>query len=247
MSKAAEDLYYNTDDRLELARMLVTHLEKGDDEECSRIINSLYMQKEHTLFQEIGKLTRQLHDALGSCRNDQRISNLAAREMPDARQRLGYVMQKTEESAHRTLNAVETALPLSKKLKTDAASMTRDWQRFKRRELSAEDFRLLSKRLEKFLESVNTCTLEIDDCLSEILLAQDYQDITGQIISRVIGIVEEVEQGLVSVIRDCGETSQSPAETEPDIRAEGPQVNSKRADVVKGQDDVDDLLISLGF
>lgn len=244
----AEELVCTPDERLDLARSLVMHLEAGDEDDINSIINKLYTDKEQSLFQEIGKLTRQLHDALGTCRNDERISSLAERDMPDARERLRYVLTKTEESAHKTLGAVESALPISDRLMSNAAEMTSEWERFKRREMSAEDFRKLSKKLEKFLQSVNTESRDINDRLSEIMMAQDYQDLTGQIISRVISIVEEVEQGLVGMIQDCGQVETAAKKDGPDIAAEGPQVSTTdRSDTVKNQDDVDDLLSSLGF
>jgi len=245
---AAEDLGYSTDERLELARSLITHLEAGNEDDINSIINKLYTDKEQTLFQEIGKLTRQLHDALGTCRNDERITSLAERDMPDARERLRYVLAKTDESAHKTLGAVESALPLSAQLMSDAGLMTREWERFKRREMSAEDFRQLSKKLETFLQTVNTSTQQINGHLSEIMMAQDYQDLTGQIIGRVISIVEEVEQGLVGVIQHRSQPDSAGRQEGPDITAEGPRIHSdNRPDMVQGQDDVDDLLSSLGF
>ncbi|MCG8325211.1 MAG: protein phosphatase CheZ, partial [Thiotrichales bacterium] len=119
MTTAAEKLDITRDDRLELAHSLIRHIEEGNEVDTNRIISQLYTGKEQSLFQEIGKLTRQLHDALGSCRNDERLSSLAEKDMPDARQRLGYVMEKTESSAHKTLGAVEKALPLSDELKAE--------------------------------------------------------------------------------------------------------------------------------
>ncbi len=248
MTEAAEQLCVDTDARLELARELVTSMEQGSNETTDRIIDQLYSDKEQTLFQEIGKLTRQLHDALGNCRNDERISSIAEVDMPDARERLAYVIEKTSDSAHKTLGYVEAALPLSDQLKSEAVEMTEEWERFKRREMSAEDFRDLSKRLEKFLAAVNANNDEIHEHLTAILLAQDFQDLTGQIISRVINIVEQVEQGLVGMIRKCGEKKEETAKAGPNIDAEGPLVNAdKRNDVVNGQNAVDDLLSSLGF
>ncbi|MDX1518746.1 MAG: protein phosphatase CheZ [Gammaproteobacteria bacterium] len=248
MTTAAEEIYKNQDERLELAKSLVMHLENGDEEHFKQAVNKLYTEEEDSLFQEIGKLTRQLHDALETFRHDERIGNLAEKDMPDARQRLKYVIEKTDKAAHRTLGAVEAALPLSENLKAEAGAMSGEWERFKRREMSAEDFRELSKRLEGFLSMVNSCSMDIHEHLEEILLSQDYQDITGQIIFRVINIVDEVEHELVSMIRNCGDSKTGNVQSGPDIKSEGPQINpDKRPDVVSSQDEVDDLLSSLGF
>lgn len=134
--------------RLSLAKSLVSNIEQGNSNEVDQLITSLTNQHESMLFQEVGKLTRQLHDALGSFRDDERISNLAENRIPDARERLTFVIEKTEESAHRTLNAVEEALPIAHELEENGKAMRQAWAKFTRREMNAEEFRQMSKRIE---------------------------------------------------------------------------------------------------
>ena len=232
------------DMRLSLAKSLVKKLEQGNNAEVEQLISSLTSQHESMLFQEVGKLTRQLHDALGSFREDERISHLAENRIPDARERLNYVIDKTEESAHRTLNAVEEALPIAHELQENGSSMRKEWSRFTRREMNAEEFRQMSKRIESFLESVEQDARQLNKGLSDVMMAQDYQDLTGQIIRQVIDLVQDMEEGLVSVIK---KSSRVKTESKG-IVAEGPQINKNNdPHVMSGQDDVDDLLSSLGF
>ena len=237
------------DMRLSLAKSLVNNLENGNINEVDQLIASLNSQHESLLFQEIGKLTRQLHDALGSFREDERISNLAENRIPDARERLNFVIEKTEESAHRTLNAVEEALPIAHELEENGRVMREEWAKFTRREMNAEEFRQMSKRIEGFLESVEVDAKHLNKGLSDVMMAQDFQDLTGQIIRQVIELVQDLEEGLVGVIKKSGRMRTVVEEKKgTDIVAEGPQVNKEGdPNVMSGQDDVDDLLSSLGF
>jgi len=235
--------------RLEKAKVLVRELEAGNETAAEQILEDMAREREVGLFFEIGKLTRELHDALGSMRMDSRLAGIAEQDIPDARERLNYVIEKTEEAAHRTLNAVEDSLPLSARLRTEADRIDDDWGRFRRREMSLEEFRSFNTTFGGFIEEVRNTTVALNEKLSDVLLAQDYQDLTGQVIRRVIELVEEVEESLVRLIRSSG--VQMPASSEGQaqpVGAVGPQVlKSEQAATVAGQDDVDDLLSSLGF
>ena len=248
MTTDSAEVQQPIDMRLSLAKSLVTSLEQGNTAEADQLINSLTSQHESMLFQEVGKLTRQLHDALGNFRYDERISHLAENRIPDARERLSYVIDKTEESAHRTLNAVEEALPIAHELEENGSIMRRDWAKFTRREMNAEEFRQMSKQIESFLETVESDAREINKGLSDVMMAQDFQDLTGQIIRQVIKLVQDLEENLVCVIKNSGRIANTMEEETKDIVAEGPQVNKEDSpDVMSGQDEVDDLLSSLGF
>lgn len=236
------------DMRLSLARSLVSSIEQGKSEEIEHLIKNLTSQHESMLFQEVGKLTRQLHDALGSFRDDERISDIAESRIPDARERLNYVIEKTEESAHRTLNAVEDALPIAHDLENKGKQMRQDWAKFTRREMNAEEFRQMSKQIERFLESVEVDAKDLSKGLSDVMMAQDFQDLTGQIIRQVIVLVQDLEEGLVSVIKNSSRLTKEVEGNKKDTVAEGPQVNKQDdPNILEGQDDVDDLLSSLGF
>ncbi len=242
----AAEIQPPTDMRLSLAKSLVTNLEQGNTAEVDQLIANLANQHESVLFQEVGKLTRQLHDSLAVFGNDDLFPDLAENRIPNARERLKFVIEKTEESAHRTLNSVEEALPIAHDLEENGSNMREDWAKFIRREMDAEEFRQMSKRIESFLETVEVDAKQLNKGLSDIMLAQDFQDITGQIIRQVIELVQEMEESLVTVIRNTGTKTKS--DSPKYIVAEGPQVNQEdNPDVMSGQDDVDDLLSSLGF
>jgi chemotaxis protein CheZ len=245
---SAAEIQQPIDMRLSLAKSLVANLEQGNTTEVNQLISNLSNQHESVLFQEVGKLTRQLHDSITCFGDDDRFSGLAENRMPDARERLSFVIEKTEESAHRTLNAVEEALPIAHELEEHGKTMRQDWEKFTRREMDAEEFRQMSKRIEGFLQHVENDAKDLNKGLTEIMMAQDFQDITGQIIRQVIELVHDIEEGLVTAIKNSGMTTISHDEDKKDVVAEGPQVNQEdNPDVMSGQDDVDDLLSSLGF
>ncbi len=172
--------------------------------------------------------------------------------MPDAAERLRYVISTTEKAANTTLGAVEESLPLAEKLRADSRHLSEQWEKFNSRQLTVDDFRALSTELSRFLALTQTNSEALHDKLSEVLLAQDYQDLTGQVIRKVITLVNDVEKKLVELLRVSGYHSrpaaQDAVEKGRDTAPQGPVVPGvDQGDLVSGQDDVDDLLSSLGF
>ena len=98
---------------LDQARELVAELESGNTSAAERLIEELGRKREQVLFQELGKMTRQLHDALNGFAVDARIVSMTETEIPDAKARLNHVITMTEESANKTLQAVENAVPIA--------------------------------------------------------------------------------------------------------------------------------------
>jgi chemotaxis protein CheZ len=244
--------------QLDLARCLVGQLEAGDRAGADESIRQLRLPYERELFEELGKLTRDLHEALNSFRGDSRLIELTRDEIPDAQERLNYVVSMTEQATHRTLNALDESMPIAESLHERSASLREQWSRFRNRELSVDEFRELARELDDFLAVSGQETDRLRSLMSEILMAQDYQDLTGQIIRRVIRLVQEVEENLVGLIRLSSARMElpkgpkaSPDEAEAsEIQGHGPIVPNTQdvvADVVSGQDDVDALLSSLGF
>lgn len=231
---------------------LASSIESGNEDEAARLLDELTSLREKALFQELGRLTRDFHEALQSFRLDARIVNIASKDFPDARERLNYVINMTAESADRTMTAIEQSMPVCDRLEERAQELKNHWERFTSRQMGADEFRDLSRRLGDFLGQVATDTPTLRNNLQEVLMAQDFQDLTGQIIQRVIRLVDEMESSLVDLIRISGQgLSQSRKEEEPaeedKIKAVGPAVPGLDQGTVTGQDEVDDLLSSLGF
>ncbi|MBK5971021.1 MULTISPECIES: protein phosphatase CheZ [Thiorhodovibrio] len=256
MSQQQEEL---NEHQLELARLLIEQLESGQTDEAALTIQRLGAPYERELFEELGRLTRELHEALRGFRDDSRLIELTQSEFPDAKERLNHVITMTEQATHRTLNAVDEGLPIAEALHEKSARFAESWTKFRGRELSVEQFRDLTHELDDFLHHATAETKRMGSLMSEVMMAQDFQDLTGQIIARVIKLVQEVEGNLVGLVRLSGarlepdkiHQSATTAVAEPDaLAAQGPAVpNTKdaEAEVMSSQDDVDALLSSLGF
>jgi len=249
----------DNDALLSQARSLVAELEAGNAASAEKMIEELGRIREQTLFRELGKMTRQLHDSLTSFALDSRMQSLAESDIPDAKARLNHVITMTEDSANRTLTAVEGTLPIAEQLQTSANDLHAKWERFRNKDMNVDEFRSMSREIDSFLGATCEHAGQIHGNLSEVMMAQDFQDLTGQIIRRVINLVQEVEDNLVELIRlsggieaedrvDKGVKQDQPGDAQL-MQGLGPQVPgvSDAGATVSGQDEVDDLLSSLGF
>lgn len=241
-------------DSLGLAKNLVEHLEANDEEKASEVLAQLAGVGDSLLFLEIGRLARELHSAINESLLDPRLVELAENEIPDATERLRYVIDMTEQAANTTLASIEQSLPLADNLQRNATHLAEQWERFTSRALSVADFRDLSVDLKAFLSETQRDSQSLHDNLTEVLMAQGFQDLTGQIIRKVIALVGDVESKLVELVRISGSRTtggESQGAERGAKRASaihGPVVPGvDKGDVVSGQDDVDDLLSSMGF
>jgi chemotaxis protein CheZ len=154
----------------------------------------------------------------------------------------------TQQSADRTLNAVEECLPLAETLEKRSSHLLQEWGRLRSRLLNKEDFKQLSDELQAFLGDTQQDAKVLHQDLSDVLMAQDFQDLTGQIIRKVIDLVHDLEQKLVMLVRITGGKLDVKKSHESPEVLEGPTVPGiDQGDQVTNQDDVDDLLSSLGF
>lgn len=239
---------------LEQAKLLVQHLENGETESANDIIHTISLNESAELFSEVGKLTRQLHDSLTNFNVDEKLVGLAEVSLPDATSRLEYVIEETEKAANSTMDAVEKSMPIAEQLNDRLEAILPEWKKLMSRQIELGEFKHLCNELDFVLESVSKDSRALNSSLTEVLMAQGYQDLTGQVIRQVIGLVNEVEQHLVEMLATFGDTSQIKDKTQPSleiddkVKAEGPIIDAaKREDIMDNQDDVDDLLSSLGF
>lgn len=235
---------------LEKAQRLVELLSANDQTQADDLFRELAAPLQRELFDEVGKLTRQLHSALMDFQVDNRLVELANTEIPDAKERLSYVIDMTEQAANKTMDAVEECLPLANALTTNIQQVMPSWDKLMRREIALSDFKALCHNVQHLMSRSELDSNRLRELLNQILMAQDFQDLTGQMIRRVIDLVMEVESNLVSMLTVFGEQPviESQITQKNNIEAEGPIMNAElRQDVVTGQDEVDDLLSSLGF
>lgn len=237
-----------TPELLAQTEQLLEALRQGDESAAQQALMSLVDARESLLFKEIGSITRDLHDALRQFSADSRIEALTAEDMPDARERLRYVASLTEQAAHRTLGAAEQALPLTDNLIRRSQRVSERLTALREMHAGNQALQDALQPLETYLASVNREGEQVRAQLNEIILAQEYQDLTGQLLHRVILLLERLENEMVKLIRLMGPSGQTRA-PDPDAatRAEGPALPGGKPGVVQSQDEVDDLLASLGF
>ncbi|MDY6797396.1 MAG: protein phosphatase CheZ [Pseudomonadota bacterium] len=246
-----------TDKLRSQAEELLAKVNEGEYARAMTLINELSEVRDQSLYREVGRLTRSLHEAIRNFQIDPRSAEQqeALSKMTDASDRLEYVVKMTGNAANRTMDMVEEAMPRASGIRDEAEALSQEWARLRRREMEPAEFRELYRRIDLFFVRLVKDSSDLHSNLSEILVAQDFQDLTGQVIQKVTALVKEVEEhllGLVVMASHVDEITGTVHDIEQtEISSEegvGPQINSEeRAGVVSGQDDVDDLLSSLGF
>jgi chemotaxis protein CheZ len=194
----------------------------------------------------IGHMTRALHESLRGLGLDKLIEK-AASDIPDARDRLDYVARLSEQAAQKVLNATDAAGPLQDGIEASAGALRQSWQALLDNPASSEaEWRALAGASVAAMDVSRTQAVQTKTYLMDIMMAQDFQDLTGQVITKVTTIAQNLEQQLVQMLVDF-----APAEVKRDFGnglMNGPQINpTGSADVVSNQGQVDDLLDSLGF
>ncbi|MBK7665261.1 MAG: protein phosphatase CheZ [Sterolibacteriaceae bacterium] len=197
------------------------------------------------VFQKVGQMTRQLHDTLRELGYDKALQE-AAHALPDATSRLLYVAQMTEQAASRVLNATDIAKPIQDGIHDRSSLLGEKWDQLYANRLPVEEFKLLAAETRAFLHDVPRQIAASNAQLMEIMMAQDFQDLTGQVIKKVVDLAQKMETELLQVLV-ASMPEQMRGEAGGSLK-NGPVISAVgRKDVVTDQAQVDDLLESLGF
>jgi chemotaxis protein CheZ len=190
------------------------------------------------VFQQIGAITRLLHDTMQQLGVMPKLQT-ATEGLPDARSRLNYIANKTSDAANRVLNSVEQAKTEHHRISADTRALA---QSLVRDPVKA----VASGAVLNFAHDVEAATAKIDQHLTDIMLAQDFHDLTGQVVAKVVALANDLEDSLVKLLVQVVPPEQRD-KIDSSVLA-GPVVNPEgRTDIVKDQTEVDDLLASLGF
>jgi len=202
-------------------------------------------EKNKSVITQIGKMTRALHDTLRDLGVSKDIER-AASSIPDARDRLNYVATLTQEAAEKVLTAIETAEPVVSEMKAGGQQLSVKWDRLMSGKMGKDEFKLLMDETNRFVHLVPASATTINIILTDIMMAQGFQDLTGQVIKKIIEVTAQMEQQLLGLLLDS-----APREIKGEYDAgllNGPVINSDgRTDIVNNQNQVDDLLASMGF
>nr|WP_314626135.1 protein phosphatase CheZ [uncultured Noviherbaspirillum sp.] len=195
------------------------------------------------LFDRLGHIVRQLHDSLRELGYDRSLSDIAT-EVTDATDRLEYIATLTEQAANKVLNSIDEAMPVQDQLIARARDVDSRWAALFDGKLGVEEFKALAQDSRGFAAAVAEAGEAEKARLMQIMMAQDFQDITGQIIKKVVGITQKLERELAQLLVETAPQSHKVKEKEKvvDLLA-GPAVPAS----AMAQTDVDDLLADLGF
>ena len=202
--------------------------------------------QQETVFNRIGQMARSLHDTLSQLGYDKFLEKTVS-ALPDAKDRLAYVANLTEQAACRVLNATDVAVPLVDEIETSARTLGERWDKVFANQMGADEFKQLAVETRAFLNSdLPQKTKATHAQLTEIMMAQDFQDLTGQVIKKIVSLAQELESSLMSVLLEV--VPETKRTEEVNSLMNGPVVSAEgRTDVVVNQEQVDDLLDSLGF
>ncbi len=190
------------------------------------------------VFQQLGAITRQLHDTLSHLGVIPKLQ-AAAEGLPDARSRLNYIAEKTGAAANKVLNSVDCA-------KADHAHIIEQTRRIAAALVADPVKAVASGAVLNFVTDVEATTARIDAHLTDIMMAQDFHDLTGQVVAKVVTLAGDLEDSLVKLLVQAAPPEQ--VQKVEQHLLQGPVVDATvRTDVVANQGEVDDLLASLGF
>jgi chemotaxis protein CheZ len=203
-------------------------------------------QSDKPMYERLGGIVRMLHDSLRQLGYDRSLSDVAS-QITDAQGRLEHVASLTEQAANKVLNTVDTCIPEQEALSKKASDIETRWAMLFDGKLSIDEFKLLAGDSRQFASVVMEATETEKARLLDIMMAQDFQDITGQLIKKIVNITSTAERELAQVLRD---------NAPPEVKAAIAAAESKPVELMQGpaapglamaQDDVDSLLADLGF
>ena len=202
------------------------------------------------MYEQLGKMTRSLHDTLRALGHDKTIEK-TAEAIPDARERLAYVLIMTEQAASRVLNAVDAISPLQDSNQAEARDLQQAWERVADGRKDSKDYRDTVLRTRQFLQQVDANSETSKTQLMEIMMSQEFQDLTGQVIKKIVDLAQEMENQLLSLLSVSASASGHSAGNSEykDSLMNGPAMASDKhqKQAVSSQAEVDSFLENLGF
>lgn len=221
-------------------RDMTQALEQGDDLLFAERLQDLLRRREDSFFLRIAQLTQDLRAAFTALESDSRWNALAS-ELPDAGARLDHVLQLTEKAAHRTLDLVEESQAELATLGTCGQTLASSRARLHMAAGSSPALAQLAGELEGVERALSDSQGQLRQRLSELAMAQEYQDLSGQLLKRVTGVIREVERELMKLLSQRNGAQERVAGA--DTGLQGPAVPGlEKAGAVSGQDDADALL-----
>ncbi|QWT47212.1 protein phosphatase CheZ [Azospira inquinata] len=206
---------------------------------------------QHEVFNQLGKMTRNLHKTLGDLGQDNTLEKTVA-EIPDTRERLNYVLTMTEQAVSRVLNAVDAISPSQDQMQTRLAALEKAWAQCGDGDQLPAPWRDALAQTRGFFAQLDQEAANNKAQLTEIVMAQEFQDVTGQVIKKIVDLAQDMESQLLSILaRTAPKDLAKPAKTETGASPllNGPAMASEKEtqQALGSQAEVDSFLDSLGF
>lgn len=212
---------------------------------------SHHLNTDKNVIDHLGQLTQMLHECLSELGHDQRLQQ-AGIEVSDSKDGLAYVVSKTTQAAECSLQAIENAQPILKNLATNVSNLQELWQQVPQSAVVAiKNYPVLDNALKQtfdLLDKIPEQTNTVQSCLTEILVAQNFHDLTGQVLQKITRVIETVEQEIQLLLAQKNSEKREIVTPQKNSLLNGPVVNSQKQDnAYVNQAQVDDLLTKLGF
>jgi len=224
-------------------------MQQDDSQGFHAVLEQLRERRSTDVRLELRSLATTLHDAMLRFRQDFNVADMAEHDVPDARARLNYVLQLTDAAAHRTMDMIEQCGPLAERIASVAQSLQQTLQSTNEDPDSVPT--VLQVQVEDFIATAALDCSSIRSNLSQVMLAQSYQDLTGQIIRGVVSLVTEVETVLDKLLDMTGATGRTGTWRRPDVPAPGqsygPAIPGPAGANSRNQTNIDDLMADLGL
>ncbi|MDE2586452.1 MAG: protein phosphatase CheZ [Betaproteobacteria bacterium] len=205
-------------------------------------------QQEQKVFEQIGKMTRDLHETLQALGHDQALER-TVEAIPDARERLAYVLSMTEQAVSRVLNAVDAISPTQEQAQMQARQLLEDWQRVGDKRRDSRDYQDTLARTREFLDQMDDAATANKAQLTEIVMAQEFQDLTGQVIKKIVDLAQDMESQLLTLLARTAPVGGAKTRAKDDSLLNGPAMETDKSQkqAFGSQGEVDSFLESLGF
>ena len=205
------------------------------------------------LFQELGKLVRNLHQQIKLVSTDipARLGEMAEHDMVSATQRLEHVVEMTEKAANVTIGFTEELMEAMAENETSDRAMLGKVDQALTIDGLSPDVKGLLEETAVNLQARLEFDASTQGKLTEVLMAQGYQDLTGQVVQKIVTLLNQLEDELLELVKVFGRAHGKKSVMEDpssNVVLQGPlSEKSEKGDLKRNQDEVDDLLQSLGF
>lgn len=234
---------------LRQAQNLVNLLEAGEQEQAEQLFLQFTAPTKQNLLRQVGLVERQLNDFFENVILDQQPTTLDSAKLPDLEKRLDYVIEKTQRAVDKTLDEIEIAQPVVNQLQGALSQLRTHWRSFSQAGAPLNDAQAVS--VDAIFDKMDAQCQMLRKQLHEILIAQEFQDITGQVIAQVISALQQIQSQVIGIMDLHDPNSKPKVKNTADFTfAEGPIVTTNQKQektVLKDQSEVDDLLSSLGL